>query len=74
MNLHYQYYWFKEVIPHDICDKIIQMGNKRIKQTQNQEHEDKQHKNKTDLKGRGTKTTKQNIPIGCYVRYVFDFE
>ena len=32
MNLHYQYYWFKEVIPHDICDKIIQMGNKRIEQ------------------------------------------
>ena len=32
MNLHYQYYWFKEVIPHDMCDKIIQMGNKRIKQ------------------------------------------
>ena len=32
MNLHYQYYWFKEVIPHDTCDKIIQMGNKRIEQ------------------------------------------
>ena len=32
MNLHYQYYWFKEVIPHDMCDKIIQMGNKRIEQ------------------------------------------
>ena len=27
MNLHYQYYWFKEVIPHDVCDKIIKMGN-----------------------------------------------
>ena len=35
MNLHYQYYWFKEVIPHDMCDKIIQMGNKRIKQSKN---------------------------------------
>ena len=32
MNLHYQYYWFKEAIPHDMCDKIIQMGNKRIEQ------------------------------------------
>ena len=32
MNLHYQYYWFKEAIPHDICDKIIQMGNKKIEQ------------------------------------------
>ena len=32
MNLHYQYYWFKEVIPHDMCDKIIQMGNKKIEQ------------------------------------------
>ena len=30
MNLHYQYYWFKEVIPHDVCDKIIKMGNEQI--------------------------------------------
>ena len=30
MNLHYQYYWFKEVIPHDTCDKIIKMGNEQI--------------------------------------------
>ena len=30
MNLHYQYYWFKEVIPHDVCDKLIKMGNEQI--------------------------------------------
>ena len=39
MNLHYQYYWFKEVIPHDMCDKIIQMGNKRIKQIKKNGHD-----------------------------------
>ena len=37
MNLHYQYYWFKEVIPHDMCDKIIQMGNKKIEQIKKKE-------------------------------------
>mgnify|MGYP001177721879 FL=1 len=30
MNLHNQYYWFKEVIPHNVCDNIIRMGNKQI--------------------------------------------
>ena len=39
MNLHYQYYWFKEVIPHDMCDKIIQMGNKKIEQIKKNGHD-----------------------------------
>ena len=57
MNLHYQYYWFKEVIPHDMCDKIIQMGNKRIEQVK---------KNGNDAsgttRGSGEKTTAVDRP------------
>jgi PKHD-type hydroxylase len=32
MNLHYYYWWFKEVIPANVCDAIIKHGNSRKEQ------------------------------------------
>tara|TARA_S200002703_G_scaffold46437_1_gene40325 strand:+ start:5473 stop:6228 length:756 start_codon:yes stop_codon:yes gene_type:complete len=32
MRLTNDYYWFKNVIPHEVCDKIVDMGNKGIQQ------------------------------------------
>jgi PKHD-type hydroxylase len=35
MNLHNQYYWFKDAISYEVCDKIIKMGNERISELKN---------------------------------------
>lgn len=38
MNLYNDYYWFKEAIPHDTCDKIIKMGNEKIELMKKEGH------------------------------------
>ena len=37
MNLHNDYYWFKEAISNEVCDKIIDMGENRLKELRESE-------------------------------------